>query len=889
MDGETRRRRGKIGRIFAVPHFHYDVEWWKTEDGYNRDVEQILLKALELLEENQEFRYVIDQALALKPFWDKHPEAREEIRAFVREGRVELVGGTWCAPDENIPTGEAFVRQFVHGRRFFEETVGGTVSTAWEIDEFGHPAQVPQLLVKSGFRHFAFARGVQNWREDHPLDFLWEGPDGSRILTHWFAAHYTGLMPLPGPGLSRRAFRREVKSRLEYEGRRTLLSALMLPFGTDFTVPSQEWIDFVGGWNRDEAPRITFSLPREFFDAAREEASGRIPVVRGEFNPVLTGCYESRVKVKQLCRASQYALTAAEKWASIAWRLGEFEYPEEKFDRAWELVLQNDFHDVVCGTGTDRVYRNTLKRYGEAMETIERETAGAFDAISRAVDTDGPGVPLIVFNPLNFERTDLVKVDLSILTGWGGGGGDEPPAVRDAGGNAVASQVEGKKLIFTARVPSVGYSTYFVSRDAGSVRNAPGRFRFEDAAVENDVYRLEMDARTGGIRRLLDREDGGRDVLDASRWKGNELFVEEDAGNLWTIQKTGRTWRAGDYRAAVRPLKGGPVRCGFETRGKLAGMFRVQRVYIYNDLRRIDFETWLDFHDKDKRVKAVFESAAGGKVSFETPFYTQERGDGHWCAQNWVDVGNDDRGAALINTGTPGHDVEGAALAMTLMRSVSVLSPAFLRFVLRNLPGILKSASEAAGILRRGLGMYEWAMYDYHGLTLREWSSRGGPERAGGLTVLDHLAPWLTFYRKSDAWERGMHHFTYALLPRRGSLSSSGVVEAGLELNNPLTAFPAARHGGTLPPSFSFLRTECPGGILTTLKKAGRGNSLVARLYESRGAPAPLTLTFFREIGNARKVNLVETDVMGAPAADGCRLADALAPWEIATYTFDAT
>ncbi|MFH1539405.1 MAG: hypothetical protein ABIH66_10635, partial [bacterium] len=122
-----REKKHELKEILAVPHFHYDVEWWKTEDGYNRDVEEILFKALDMLDEHPDFTYVIDQALALKPFWDNHPQHRDRIRRLVADGRVELVGGTWCAPDENIPLGEAFIRQFVYGLRFFEGEVGGKV------------------------------------------------------------------------------------------------------------------------------------------------------------------------------------------------------------------------------------------------------------------------------------------------------------------------------------------------------------------------------------------------------------------------------------------------------------------------------------------------------------------------------------------------------------------------------------------------------------------------------------------------------------------------------------------------------------------------------------------------------------------------------------------
>ena len=875
----------ELKEILAVPHFHYDVEWWKTEDGYNRDVEVILQTALGMLDKHPEFTYVIDQALSLKPYWEKHPEDHEKIRRYVSEGRIELVGGTWCAPDENIPTGEAFIRQFIYGRRFFEDEIGGKITTAWEIDEFGHPAQVPQLLLGSGFKHFVFARGVQNWEGDHPGDFFWEGPDGTRILTHWFSAHYSGLLPVGLSQLNLRQFHKEIKTRIQYEGSRSSASVLMIPFGTDFSVPSEDWIKFIERWKKSEKTRMRFSLPHEFFNALEGEGLGKFPVIRGEFNPLLTGCYESREKVKRMCRESEYLATSAERWAAIAWCMGESEYPQHEFDRAWEMILENDFHDIICGTGTDKVYRNTMKRYAEAVKIMDGVKSNAINAIASMVDTRGEGLPLLVFNALNFDRRDLVRLPIASVEKNLPNIHDGSPTIRDGNGNLIPSQVEGHDLVFVAQSPSVGCTTYFLSVEE-SKPEIDTPFKFDDMVVENDFYRLEIDEKTGGIARLEDKETG-RQILRTDRWKGNEMVVEEDAGNLWTVQKTGRVFRACDYSVRIRPLQCGTVRCGFEVKGQHKEMHRIQRVYLYRDLRRIDFETWIDFHGKDRRVKVMFEPAAGGDVVFETPFYSQSRGDGHWCAQNWVDVSDGEYGMALLNTGTPGHDVEGSAIGMVLFRSVSVFSAAFMRFLIGNFPGIAKKILKGARYVRNGLPtIFEWVLYDYHGIMLREWSSGGGPERSGGWTVLDHFVPWLNFYKKSDAWEHGKHYFRYGLLPHRGRWDDGFVPEAGLELNNPLQAYVVEKHPGRLPASFSFLSTEGTGILLTTMKKAEDDDAIITRVYDSRGTHTSLKLSFFRETNNCEKVNLIEKEVTGKPTVSGKTIEDMLKPWEIATYRF---
>ncbi len=283
----------RIRKIFAIPHFHYDVEWWKTEDRYNEDVSRILDGAVELLEKNPDFTFTIDQALALRPYWEAHPEVHEKIRGWVAEGRIELVGG-FCSPDENIPTGEAQARQYIYGKRFFEDILGGRVETAWEIDVFGHPAQYAQIAARSGMKQYVFARGIQNWRDPKaPSHFYWESPDGTRLLSNWLSAHYIGFTPLEPSLLNEKSFKKELTARIGYEATHTDAPILMFPFGSDFSIPIPHWIDLVREWkNKGESPEVEFSLPRTFFNSLREISGESLPVLKEEFNPILMGTYE---------------------------------------------------------------------------------------------------------------------------------------------------------------------------------------------------------------------------------------------------------------------------------------------------------------------------------------------------------------------------------------------------------------------------------------------------------------------------------------------------------------------------------------------------------------------------------------------------------------------
>ena len=246
----------KIEKIFLTPHFHFDFEWWKEEPYHEQDTMVIIDEALRILGTYPEFTYVIDTALPLKYYIENRPDGLQKIKKFIQEGRLEIVGGDIVAPDEVLPTGEALIRQYEEGQAWLQETFGIQAQVAWEIDEFAHPARMPEVLVPLGFKYFVFARGVKPFYAMHPTLFYWKDPASqSELLTVWWAAHYECCQPgIINSEKSRKKnikrFFKEMESRIEFEGSRSPVPWLMLPLGGDFVIPNSVWIDFVYEWNQ---------------------------------------------------------------------------------------------------------------------------------------------------------------------------------------------------------------------------------------------------------------------------------------------------------------------------------------------------------------------------------------------------------------------------------------------------------------------------------------------------------------------------------------------------------------------------------------------------------------------------------------------------------------
>ncbi len=868
----------KINKIYGFPHFHSDLQWWKSEEGYAEDIEKILLKALEFLDKNEDFRFTIDQVSALKPFIESNPEKKSELSNYVDEGRIELVGGTYTAPDENIPTGEGLVRNFLYGRKYLHEKFGVKPKVAWEIDEFGHPYQLPQILKKSGFEYFGFARGVRPWNADHDLDFFWEAPDGSRILTHWLAGSYTGMtgmLPLSSFSSTQRMVD-ELKNRVSYEGSRASVDKLMVPFGTDFSVPMEEWLDFPGVWASQREENFSFGTPSDFFEEIEDE--NLETVTEKEYNPVFTGCYESREKIKKKCRETQNKIVRAEKLMTISYLLGD-EYPEEKLESAWEYILKNDSHDTICGTETDKLYRDvSLKRYEFAEDLIDEVLEDSLDFLVEEIDTSGKGESFVVFNNLNWEREEIISVQLPEE--------NQEIIVKDDEGNVIPSQIEGDRIFFKTKIPSLGYKVHFLQSSKNKEKYDTD-LEGSEKVLENQYYRVEIDPEKGCITSLYDKKTEKEILTEKGEYYGNEIITKEDVGNLWTIQELGEKFRSSEQESKIELTKDGPLIKTVKIQGSGKNLTWVQKISLYSSNRKIDFETSIDFDGKDRRVQIVFEPNIDGNNYYETPFYTAERKDGHWPAQNWVDISNEDCGFAVLNTGNPGCEIEDGLLSMTLFRSVSVISGRFFGLLFKNFKDFAGRLLDALKFSLKGLYVGEWALYPYHGLLLREYASQGGPELEGGWTLVDHLIPYLKFWEETESWERGHHSFEYAVYPHEGSWEQSGVVRKGYEVNNPLIVKKADSEEGNLPSEFSFLETGDAGVVLSALKKSESGTGIVARFYEPIGENFEFDLSFFKEMEEIRSVSLTEEETYKALDQEGKNLEMEIGENEIKTLLFE--
>ncbi|KWX58031.1 NEW3 domain-containing protein [Mycobacterium sp. NAZ190054] len=606
--------------MFMVSHFHYDPVWWNTQGAYTSTWSEeppgrcrqtngfeLVSAHLEMARREPEYKFVLAEVDYLKPYWDTHPEDRADLRRFVADGRVEIMGGTYNEPNTNLTGPETTVRNFVHGAGFQRDVMGADPATAWQLDVFGHDPQFPSMAADAGLSSSSWARGPHHqWgpmadggdpeRMQFASEFDWLGPSGRGLLTHYMPAHYAAGWWMDSSASLQDAedATYELFTRMK---KVALTRNVLLPVGTDYTPPNKWVTDIHRDWNaRYTWPRFICAVPSEFFAAVRAElaATGRAasPQTR-DMNPIYTGKDVSYIDTKQANRAAEFAVLEGEQFAVFAGLLTGATYPEAALAKAWVQLAYGAHHDAITGSESDQVYLDLLTGWRDAWQLGDAARSRALALLSGLVDAS-----VVVWNPLSHNRSDVVTLHL-----------DEPFAGRlvDSDGVAVPAVTEhgGHTLIWFARdVPSMGWRSYRLVRDGASSSWEPS----DAAEIGNEHYRLGVDgARGGGVSSLI---AGGRDLIADGR-VGNELAVYEEypahptAGEgPWHLLPKGPVVTSAAQPATVRAFRSDLGERVVVT-GEIPGILRyTQTLTLWRGVDRVDCRTTIgDFVGQDRLLR----------------------------------------------------------------------------------------------------------------------------------------------------------------------------------------------------------------------------------------------------------------------------------------------
>jgi alpha-mannosidase len=141
-----------------IGNAHIDPVWlWRWQAGVDEALASSR-SAADRCDEYPEFIYTRGEAWLYEQVERIDPELFARIRSLIEDGRWHVTGGQYLQPDVNLSTEMGLARQILRGQRYFHERFGVSPKVGYNVDSFGHPATLPDLLVKHGYEGYVFHR-----------------------------------------------------------------------------------------------------------------------------------------------------------------------------------------------------------------------------------------------------------------------------------------------------------------------------------------------------------------------------------------------------------------------------------------------------------------------------------------------------------------------------------------------------------------------------------------------------------------------------------------------------------------------------------------------------------------------------------------------------------
>lgn len=651
------------GTLSLVGNSHLDLVFMWAYKEYVRKLGRTHATMLRLMEQYPDFIFSQSTAVTYEEMKNRYPDMYEQVKKRIEEGRWEYIGATWVEPDCNIISGESFTRQFLHGIRYAEKNFGITPKTCWLPDVFGNGYAMPQIMKKSGVEYFVTHKmGI--WNDTNPWQyntFWWEGPDGSRTFAIVPPTHFIGSMEPDS-----------LKVNWNKYSDKTTIGESMYCYGwgdggggvdTEMLEYVKRYHNFPG-LPKTKTSKIEDSLARMKANATETN----IPIWKDElYLEEHRGVYTTKGMLKKMNRYCENLYREVELYSSIAAIYG-YEYPAAELDKGWKMILTGQFHDSLPGSHITEVYGELLEEYDRIVAIAEPLRKQALETIAAHISPDVVnGKPFALFNSLAVSATSKVELPYAEVD------------IFDENGDKVATQsytkLDGKKvLVFVAKdVPPVGYKVYYTKPSSeksvvttsviDTVENNRFKLVFNNAAELTSIYdkanSREVLKGTGNVFRLYEDLPGKYEAWDIVATYVDKEFTTED-GVIESVT-------TGDVFTCVTITK------------NIINSSIKQNIIIYNDLDRIDFDTYIDWYERRKLLKVGFDVDIEAKhFTRDIAYATIENSNYRYnpydkakfevSAHNWIDMSEPDYGLSILNDCKYGFEVDKQRMIVTLLK-----------------------------------------------------------------------------------------------------------------------------------------------------------------------------------------------------------------------------
>lgn len=781
--------------ICCVGHTHIDVAWLWTLKTTRDKVVRSFSTVLELMRHYPEFKFMSSQPQLYKYVKQDAPQVYDEIKKRIGEGRWETEGGMWVEADCNIASGEALIRQFIYGLRFFKNEFNTKNEVLWLPDVFGYSAALPQIMKKCGINYFMTTKISWNEFNKMPYDtFMWEGIDGTAVLTHFIPTRdfdaaakegstetehfttYNGILAPP-----------QVKGSWQRYSQKDLNNQVLMAYGygDGGGGPTKEMLE---NQRRMEqgipgCPQTKQSHSREFFADLEKELEGQqIPKWVGElYLEYHRGTYTSMARNKKYNRKSEFAYQNLEFFSSMAKQLLNTKYPKKEIQESWEVILRNQFHDILPGSSIKEVYDDSKEEYEKILGFNEVLTCEILLQISNHVQ--GKKGDVVIFNPNSAAEKAPVMIPLMLQ--------EKNLVLKSDDDEFPLQPVDGAMVAVIDNMKVKGYKTFTVEKKVPGV----SELTISTTEVDTPFFHVKLNEQ-GQFVSIFDKKCM-REIIPGDE-RANVIITYEDKPHnfdSWDINNyyTEKSWEV-DQVSSIEILEEGPVRACLKIKREYLDSVICQYIYFYADLYQIDIRNEIDWKEKQLLVRDFFPlDVHTNEAVYEIQYGNVKRpthSNTSWdfarfevCMHKWLDVSENGYGVSILNDCKYGANVNGSTVGLTMLKS---------------------------------------AVYP-------------NPEA-----------------------DKGHHTFWYAICPHQGDFRQGKTVSKAYVFNNPYVAMMKEEDGNVLADTYSFVKNCSQNVIIEVVKEAEDNEDTVLRLYECFNKRENVVLEFDKEIDRIYNCDILE-------------------------------
>ena len=731
-----------------------------------------------------------------------YPQLYERLKKYIAEGRWFVSGSSVDEGDALVPSAESVVRQVLYGNLFFRREFGRESVDFMLPDCFGFPASMPTIWAHCGL--LGFSTQKLTWGSAVGIPFkigVWEGPDGSSVMAALDPGAYVGAVK---GRVDRNA---QWAKRIDENGRRFGIFADYHYYGVGDIggAPRVEDVrNYVGSMgNKDGLFQVKLASSDRFFKDVTPGQRKQLPRYRGDM--LLTehsaGTLTSQCFMKRCNRKGERLADAAERAAVAAHWIGAAEYPRRTLEQAWVRLLANQMHDILPGTSIPKAYNWSWNDEFVAMNLFASILTDSVELWSSVLDTTAQGTPLIVYNPLEFARKELVEARVAAP-------GRGPVRVYGPDHKEVPSQVLERhdgtvRLLFAAEIPAVGLSIYDVRQAASAYANSDSPLRVGERGLENARYRVALDA-NGDVSSIFDKQLG-RELL---RKPHRLVFTHESPKQYpaWNMDWDDRRQPPIGYvdgAPRVRVVEKGPLRVALKVKRRARNSVIDQTLILehngHDEILR--FDTEIDWQSAGVALKASFPlTASNARATYNWGTGTIARGN------------NDSKKYEV-----PSHEW----------------------FDLTDCSGEF------------GISILEDCKYA---------SDKPNDEELR-LTLL-YSPEVSSTYQDQHSQDWGIHKMSYAVAGHSGDWRDAESPAHAKRFNNPMLTFSTPKHDGPAGRTSSLLSIKEPGIGVSAIKLAEEKDAVIVRLQEQHGREhTTARFAFGSGVSSAKQVDGQEREI----------------------------